>query len=72
MNSFTYGSRVTVKAGPLKGISGTVRRCRMADSGAWVEMDSIPEGATGYLFPFGRNTKDDRAKHTLLYPEDCR
>jgi hypothetical protein len=72
IKKFTSGLRVTVKDGPLKGLSGTVRRCRRADYGAWIEMDDLPEGKVdGALFPFANQKGDSRQDHTLLYPKEC-
>lgn len=69
MRAFTRGQRVTIETfgnASLVGQSGTVRRVRMGDNGAWVEMDSRPP-AQFCSFP----ADDSRANHLLLCPELC-
>lgn len=66
MRRFENSQRVKVLEGLLEGKIGVVVRLRMADNGAWVEMDEdIPESMRS--FP----ANDSRGKHVLLYPEDC-
>jgi hypothetical protein len=79
MNIFKLGQRVRVRPDLnyskepenewddwLLGRTGTVVRCRIADSGAWVKMDEpIPEKIA--KFP----KDDDRRNHVLLYPTEC-
>ena len=68
MKAFKDGEIVIVsdKEHPLHGIAGKVVRRRMGDDGAWVKMQSIPEGVER-SFPVG----DSRENHFLLYPEEC-
>lgn len=71
MKRFSINTRVRVKAksGIPEGLrwkSGIVRRCRISDHGAWVEMD-MPPSQDLRSFPEG----DSRANHVLLYPSQC-
>lgn len=68
MRRFLFGQRVRIsdRSSPLYRHTGKVVRMRKADEGAWVEMDGdLPEELRG--FPVA----DERARHVLLYPEDC-
>ncbi len=68
MRRFRDGQRVVVtrRGTPLTGKVGTVKRVRMSDACAWVEMDERPpEGLCP--FPVG----DMRANHAMLDPGDC-
>lgn len=70
MKGFHDGDHIRVMSGPLDGMEGIVMRRRRQDDGAWVKMfreDSSPNEH----FPFSNDPTDDRANHTLLYPEDC-
>lgn len=67
MKSFKDGQRITVtaEAHPLLGQSGSVKRLRMADDGAWVKFDNrIP---ADWPFPEG----DTRSNDAVIYPEEC-
>ena len=68
MKRLLKGDRVRVvrRDHPLFQQAGTVVRVRMADDGAWVEMDGdVPEGIRE--FPAG----DPKARHVMLYPDQC-
>ncbi len=68
MKRFHKGDRVRVvqRDHALYQQAGTVSRVRMADDGAWIEMDAtLP--AELRSFPEG----DPRARQVLLYPEHC-
>lgn len=70
MRAFKEGQRVVVDEPSLhpdlRNKVGTVKRCRMADSGAWVRMDDpLPDGVGS--FPAG----DPRERDVLLYPQEC-
>lgn len=68
MKRFKNGQRVTVtdSESALYGKHGRVCRLRICDDGAFVDMDE-PLPQMMQLFPDG----DERAKHTMLYPEQC-
>ena len=67
MRSFNVGQRIQVVAGELKWQYGTVRRIRMSDHGAWVEMDTdFPEHMRSFPDP-----KDERYRYVMLYPDIC-
>ncbi len=72
MRAFTDGQRVIVDQPELeshaclRGKTGTVRRCRRGDNGAWVRMDEpLPAGVSE--FP----ADDPRGQDVLLYPGEC-
>ena len=69
MKRLRLGDRVVVSdkesLPELVGIAGKVVRIRIADNGAWVAMDALPE-------KFRRFHSDDehgRGNHVILYPE---
>lgn len=68
MKIFKDGQRVTVidAEHPMRGLSGTVKRRRIADTGAWVNMDQVPPDD---LLNFAAD--DSRHKHVILYPDQC-
>ena len=67
MISFKIGQRIQVIEGELKWQYGTVRRIRMSDHGAWVEMDTdLPEHRQAFHDP-----TDERFRHVMLYPGIC-
>lgn len=62
--------RITSPMAPpaLKGTTGTVKRLRRCDYGAYVEMDTdLPDFVRA--FPIGDQW--GRERHVLLYPSDC-
>ena len=68
MKKLLKGERVRVvqRDHPLYQQSGTVVRVRMADDGAWVEMDGdLPEAVR--QFPAG----SPQARHVVMYPDQC-
>lgn len=67
MKQFVKGQRIRcLEGGSMFGRTGTVWRVRMADDGAWVQMDEdLPIGLA--QFP----ADDSRARHILLYPGLC-
>jgi hypothetical protein len=70
MKSFTNGQRVIVAADDheLNGMLGTVKRLRLKDDGAWVDMDGpLPVG----MRKFPEDDQHGRGNHQLLFPEDC-
>ncbi len=54
---------------PMHGVSGVVRRKRMADQGAWVEMDQEPPDS---VRAFPSDDEGGRGRHILLYPDQCK
>lgn len=83
MRAFQNGQRVRVVATyhPLRGMVATVKRRRMADRGAWCEVEGVTpellsaevpteEGAER-CFPFGTPEGDQRQYDTILYPTEC-
>jgi hypothetical protein len=50
----------------ISGRAGTIYRKLLSDHGAWVIMDeNLPSGAESFDYA------DNRARHVLLYPEQC-
>jgi hypothetical protein len=71
---FRVGQRVQVRiAGDgddgiqIVPTTGTVRRLRFKDNGAWIELDG--RSATPGVHPFG--VGDPRENHVLAFPQDC-
>jgi hypothetical protein len=70
LKRFDNNQRVFVRAdeyGNAINAHGTVCRLRRADYGAWINLD---ERHATDVHPFPAD--DDRGKHILAYPEDCR
>lgn len=69
MTRFKQGQRVIASNhadSDLHGYKGTVVRIRIADRGAWVQMDcDLPEHHQSFA------SDDSRYRHLLLYPADC-
>jgi hypothetical protein len=70
MKHFENGQRVIVRAigdddTEIPPTLGTVRRKRISDNGAWIELDTLADELRS--FPVG----DSRANHALAYPENC-
>jgi hypothetical protein len=71
LKRFTNGQHVEMveaddQQEPLMGKRGHVVRLRMADSGAWVEMDEdLPEDLQSFV------AGDSRHRHIRLYPDQC-
>jgi hypothetical protein len=68
MKTFDLGQRVFVEKdayGGAIGITGTVRRLRQSDHGAWVALDQRHD-----LCPFPP-TDLTRSTHVMTYPEHC-
>ena len=65
MRSFKLGQRIQVTDGDLKHQFGIIRRIRMSDHGAWVEMENdLPKDMQVF-------TDDERKRHVMLYPNIC-
>jgi hypothetical protein len=67
MKRFQPGDRVKVTVpNGLEDQTGTVKRLRKSDNGAWIKMDSDPPPDLE-IFP----ADDHRHRHMLLYPGEC-
>jgi hypothetical protein len=69
MKNFALRQRVQVIPGgdAMDGRIGTVARLRMADDGAWVQMDNdLPADLCAFPDP-----ADELHRHIVLYPEQC-
>lgn len=64
MRELKAGQKVRVTDGPDAGKTGTVRRLRLQDGGAWVELDGAPSQRSFF-------SNSPNANDVLLYPEQC-
>jgi len=72
MKRFTgVGQRVKISIDgcELNGRTGTVRRVRISDGGAWVDIDG---GLPDTLRWFPKNDEHGRGNHLALYPDECK
>jgi len=71
MKRFTGpGQRVKVKVAgfELDGRTGTVRRVRISDRGAWVDING---GLPDALRQFPKDDETGRGNYIILYPDEC-
>lgn len=59
---------VVENGNPFLGKTGTIVRLRMADNGAWADMD---DDLPGDLRSFPADDPHGRSNHTILYPDQC-